>query len=197
MAREAHKDCQAPLEPLALKDPQVLKVFQAGKDQLDLQDKLAHQEEAFLMETSEEYVKGFLITSFLSLSTNCEDLKVCLDKVLLDRQESQERRDHQAYLDQLEHPESGVSWAYLVTKDLKDCKDQGESLDQKEPKEPMVLAYQDLKAFLARRESKDRLERARLELMDHKGRQDQEDILASAARMALLGLWVHASNVLQ
>lgn len=122
---------------------------------------------------------------------------MCLDKVLQDRQESQERQDHQAYLDQLEHLESEVSWACLVTRDLRDCKDQGESLDQKEPKVPMELACQDLKVFLARRASKDHQERARLELMDHKGRQDLEDILASAARMALLGLWVPASNVLR
>lgn len=70
MAQEDHKDCQAPLEPLALKDLRVLKAFQAVKDQLDPQDKLAHQEEAFQMETSEEFVKGFLITSFLNSSTN-------------------------------------------------------------------------------------------------------------------------------
>lgn len=68
---------------------------------------------------------------------------------------------------------------------------------RREQKETKGLDFPDQQESQDQWESKALRERAELELMDRKGHQGLEDILAFAARMALLALWELANSAHQ
>jgi hypothetical protein len=78
---------------------------------------------------------------------NCVDLKVYLDKALLDPWENQAKQVLLVFLDHLEHQEREGSWDYLVTKALRVLRVQEVNQALKVPKEIKELGFQGLLEF--------------------------------------------------